>query len=352
MSSPVYILGAGGIGCLVASSIANDFKINYIVRDPVKRKWLKTHNNICSFTQLFNNSKVVQYRINDGVDSSHIPDKKIKSLIISVKCFDTVGALKPLLSKIDNKTDILLVQNGMGVIDELYEKLWPIEIERPNFYQGVISHGVFQDAGEKGTYNYIHAGFSGMMLGKLPKNLSKPNEIIDDGDIKGASDFIRAIVEKGGLNTKYYTYRDLTVYQVQKLMCNSCMNTITSIVDCINYELDTPSSPGLFKSIIKESIDILTKAIPIIKHSKLYDTILDIDTLVKYSTDCGFVINGKNSTSMRQDVLNLRDVEINYINGYVVRLAKKLGITASVNQTIVQLVNIRLQLNRARAAEK
>ena len=57
---------------------------------------------------------------------------------------------------------------------------------------------------------------------------------------------------------------------------------------------------------------------------------------------------------MRQDTLNFRDTEIVYINGYLVDLACKLGLSnkaSKVNHTIVASVNLRSGLNRTSAMD-
>jgi len=351
MPDSVYVLGAGGIGCLVSYPLAKAFQLNFLVRNMAKREYLKQNANRIQFKQLFNKGNVVSYSINGAYTADSIPDQTIKNLIVGVKTFDTVSAIKPLIGKIDQRTNILLVQNGMGVIDELYDTLWPKKETRPIIYQGVISHGVYQELEQSNTYNYVHAGFAGLKICKMPKSLAPGEQIVDgDGDLKEASPFIQELVTCNMLNTQYYAYKDLLVYQVEKLMVNECMNSVTSILDCINYELYTKTAVKLFHEIISESMEVLNRSMPILKESQLYQSILSVDSLVEYAKKCGFIVNGKNSTSMRQDVLNLRDVEIEYINGFTVKQGEKVGYSASVNKTIVLLVKTRLEINRNRAS--
>lgn len=351
MSESVYVLGAGGIGCLVSYPLAKAFKLNLIVRSIAKREYLRENANKIQFKQLFNEGNIVSFVVNGVYTADRIPDKRIKNLIVSVKTFDTISAIKPLMEKIDRRTNILFVQNGMGVIDEVYAKLWPEKSIRPAIYQGVISHGVYQELSERNTFNYVHAGFSGLKICKMPRSLEDGEQMVDgDGNLEEAPSFIQTLITCGKLNAKYYTYKDLLVYQVQKLMVNECMNAVTTILDCINFELYTKTAVVLFREIISESLNVLNRSMPILKESTLYDSILNVDSLVEYTKKCGFIVNGKNSTSMRQDVLNLRDVEIQYINGYVVKQGKKVGYAASVNKAIVLLVKTRMEINRDRAS--
>lgn len=53
--------------------------------------------------------------------------------------------------------------------------------------------------------------------------------------------------------------------------------------------------------------------------------VLDSERMLEFILRIGCEVNKNNSSSMRQDVVNLRDTEVEYINGYIVRLCEKLA---------------------------
>lgn len=346
----VYVIGAGAIGTLVASSLTKSFKVNFIVRNAAKINNLNKTNNTFTIKKLFENNKIVNYKINGGFTVDNIPDSNIDFLLVCVKTFDTVKSLTPLLDKINNKTRILLIQNGMGVVDELYSKLWKNVNSRPTIYQGVISHGIWQSPENINTYNYNHAGYGYLKICEIPKdlnNVSNTNTNIIDND-----KVIKDLIDRD-LNVTKYNYDELLVYQIQKFLVNCCMNGTTSIINCINYKLDDcKETDSLFTSIVKEGLSILNKTYPVLQTSPLAKDLLTVEKQVKFVKHVGFGINPKNSTSMRQDVLNLRDTEIDYINGHIVKKAAEIGLSAPVNETIRNLVKIRLLVNRRNAKEE
>jgi 2-dehydropantoate 2-reductase len=345
----VYVLGAGGVGTLIASSLTPKFSVNFIVRNIAKLNTLKITDNTFSITKLYDNNKVIKYKINGGFSADQLPDDKIEFLLICVKTFDTVKSLTPLLSKITNQTRILLVQNGMGVVDELYNKVWKDKGSRPTIYQGVISHGIWQPAEYGNTYNYNHAGSGYLKICQIPKNLKNITE--NDNSRIQNDDIIKALID-GDLNVTSHSYDELLVYQIQKFLVNCCMNSTTSIVDSINYGISNSElTHNLFTSIVSEGLEILYKAYPILQTSKLAKELLTVEKQVEFVKYIGFQINGKNSTSMRQDVLNLRDTEIDYINGHIVSKAAENNTAAPINSTIASLVKIKLMVKRRVAEE-
>lgn len=345
----VYVLGAGGVGTLIASSLTKEFKVNFIVRNAAKLASLLETNNEFAIKRLFDNNQVMRYRINGGFPADQIPDQHIDFLLICVKTFDTVKSLTPLMDRITAKTRILLVQNGMGVVDELYSKLWTDVASRPTIYQGVISHGVWQSPEFNNTYNYNHAGFGYLKVCQIPRDLG--NSAGSDETIKNDG-VINALLQSD-LNVTSYPYAELLVYQIQKFLVNCCMNATTSIVDAKNYKLaGLKETDTLFTSILSESLDVLYKAYPTLSASPLAKELLSLEKQLAFVKYVGFQINSKNSTSMRQDVLNLRDTEIDYINGHIVKKAAELGAAAPVSSTISTLLNMKLMVNRRTAEEQ
>lgn len=348
----VYVLGAGGVGSLVATALTKAFKVNFIVRNTSKIECLKLTDNTFEIKRLYNQGEILKYKINAAFTVDSLPDEKIDFLLVCVKTFDTVASLTPLLNKITEKTRVLLIQNGMGVVDELYEKVWKDIKTRPIIYQGVISHGIWQTAENNNTYNYNHAGLGDLKICRIPKDLSLTSDAVKD-ELELRSDPVISTLVASDLKASTYTYDDLLVYQIQKLLVNCCMNSTTSIIDCINYKLENlPGMLKLYTSIVSEGLNILYKAYPNIQKSPLAKELLTVEKHVAFVQQVGFKINGKNSTSMRQDVLNCRDTEIDYINGHIVKKASEVGLSAPVAETICNLVSIRLDVNRRTVAEE
>lgn len=327
------------MGTLLGAQLSSQYNVRFIARNAAKMAHMRATNNKLTITQLYNANKTVEYQIGGVVPAGEVGD--ISMLVVCVKTFDTVRALRPLLSKLTPASQVLLVQNGMGVLEDLYSELWPEVSERPVLYQGVIGHGVWQDPALAHTYDYNHAGFSNMKFCRLPVEGQHTTGELEE------TPFTRALCAMD-LNVFHVTYAELLQYQIQKLMVNCCMNSVTSIIDCVNGELEhIPANRALFTAIVEEGMRIMHKAYPELPSASEAPT-LDPATLVAFVENMGFTVNGKNSSSMRQDVLNLRDVEVDYINGFVVSKARALGLEAPVNETIRQLVLTRLEIYRNR----
>ncbi|KAG0359245.1 ketopantoate reductase PanE/ApbA-domain-containing protein [Gamsiella multidivaricata] len=78
----------------------------------------------------------------------------IHQLLVTTKTYQTVEAISKIRHRLRPWTTIVLMQNGMGVREEICESMgWTTEEETPNFVQGIISHGA-QKTGD----TIVHTG--------------------------------------------------------------------------------------------------------------------------------------------------------------------------------------------------
>lgn len=352
ISNNIHILGAGSVGGLVAHellALRNPPTVTLLMRNALRLEHFTSINySSISINRVFKTpaESCPAKKVDAGIHTSIKGD--ISNLIITTKTYQTEEALKPYLQFIKPSTNILLIQNGLGVVEELYDNVWPEVSQRPNIFQGVISHGAYITSTDGESYQIVHSGPGDLIMARVPKDFG----VSSTEDSQGASEFpamIQDLTRAAELNAKTMSYPELLVIQLRKFLVNCCMNSITSIVDCINGELNPlPQTRVLFKDISDEALNIFFKTMPILSEIKDIEKTLNSESLVDYVVEIGTVIVGKNSSSMRQDTLNKRDTEIDYINGHLVKLAHTKNLPAKTNETITNLVKLRTQLNQHR----
>jgi len=347
-SSHIYILGAGSMGGLVACELSNTIKnpnITLLLRNAAKvDHFNKVNNSTIHINRLFKDPvEKISHRFHAA--SAKDINEVIDNLIISTKTYQTQAALKDYLPYLKPTSNILLIQNGLGVVDELYKDVWPNIEDRPNIFQGVISHGGFITSNTGDNYEISHAGFGDLKIAKFPRD---PSNTQEEDVIK--PEFLKQLEDSKGLATTIMSYSDLLLIQLKKFAVNACMNPITAIINCVNGELKSYGNGlnNLFYDIISELIDVFMATNPLLAKNPKTAEVLDKQNLLEYVVLCGTVWNVHNSSSMRQDTLHLRDTEVDYINGFVVKVAEENGLKADVNKTIANMVKLRLAVNRSR----
>lgn len=333
----VYILGAGAMGTLVAHELAHThpalqtillFKNqrrldSFIANESLVQVTRYIHDNIITTkAQLLAGREPPV-----GADSQRLA--AIENLIVSTKTYQTAQALQPYVQSLPKDSNVLLLQNGMGVLDEI-KTLWP-EGGLPNFYQAISTHGAYKTLPE----SVHHVG-----LGKL--SIAKIGEESD-----GIPPFIQRMLEAPHLNAEYIPYTQLILVQMEKLVVNACINPLTAVFDCFNGDLLYGSHiTRIFKNIILEATTVLKRDHRVLSTIPEANAFLDDKRLLQLVLDvCR--LTAKNSLSMREDVRHLNPTEVEYINGYIVKLGRKHRIPTPTNNLMRMMVRNRLSMNRS-----
>lgn len=336
--------------------------------------------------------------------ASEISFTGLDSLIISTKIHQTVSAITPLLPVITPDTSILLLQNGMGSLEMLCTKFWPDPANRPKFFLGITTHGVnvkdvpvrsdhygdedpreayrenyrqlasdhgfavFGNDKNLASFSFNHASSGVLKIAKVPfTNESLSHHTQQSADKTRESDgketvkndtlnydaalhspLVQALQQAPGLQTEVLPYSDFIISQADKLVANAVINPLTSLYECYNGELTALESLDyLVDRIVNECCSALRAEY---KDTLRSEQIVNAFRTERMSSIVMDVIakTAENKSSMLQDVQTLKDSEIDYINGHIVRLGEKHRVGVLHNKMVVEMVKSKLSLGRDR----
>lgn len=328
----VHILGAGAIGSLVAHYLKQKFPnlLKPVVLLKPDSLVEPSTNHQISVTRLDDdNQEFISKAEVQAIKPQHVKDT-IENLIVTTKSYQTIPAMQPYLSHILPNTNILFLQNGMGVTSTLVNKYWSHQI-RPNIYEGITTHGVYVNNGI-----VHHVGRGQIALSTYPGK----------SDIDDFPALIQCILDTPYLNATRYEYPKFLLMQLEKLIVNCCVNPFTAIFDCRNGELLYGNKlTFIWKRIISEAKNVFVKEYTILKSMPESESFLNTDRLLKSVIDV-CKNTAKNSSSMRQDVRNLRNTEIQNLNGYISFLGRKLRIGTPINDMVTNMIDGKISIDR------
>ncbi|PKI83969.1 hypothetical protein MVES1_002057 [Malassezia vespertilionis] len=285
----------------------------------------------------------------------------IDSLLVTTKADAALGAIRRLVPRITPSTTVVLLQNGMGVLDTLLENLWRDPSLRPNVILASTTHGCYM----KKPLHTIHAGFGALFFGIVPSarggahgfeqavhtGLNTHTPLLDIGAIPDTAE-TRSLRETVALllslplDVHWEPIRAFQLRALRKLVINACINPTTALADCKNGEL-FGSAPAwdLFQALCTEAsqvleahardakageeaselesrylsslplADLLTQTdmqgLPLLDASLKPASLLhEVENVVRNTAS--------NWSSMHQDIKSRRGAtEIDYINGYL-----------------------------------
>ncbi|KAI8086064.1 2-dehydropantoate 2-reductase [Halteromyces radiatus] len=308
------VLGTGAIGCLLASQLRlQKLNVNLLLRSQQHLKDFQARKNTITYECQGKTTEI------DGFTASVLGDKNIpliENLVVATKAHHTAEALGSVVGHLKSDSSVLLLQNGMGIVEELESKYWSQQ-QHPRLFIGVNRHAAERLA----PFHIIHhSGWNdpegGLMMGEYGKQ-TEPSPLAQTlQDIP----IMQAIT---------LSWQDLYSRMLKKLVVNATINPVASILNIKNGGLvdDNPHAIRLMHRVCEEVIAILGDDMPGETAASLIDMVI---------TSCR--VAAGNTCSMLQDIKAGRKTEINYINGYLCRLAKTRGIDCPTNMDLVDLI--------------
>lgn len=280
----------------------------------------------------------IQEKDMTAAEQTRTPDEQeeiIYHLIVSVKAPQTVRAIQAVAHRLTQHSSILFLQNGMGMVEEVNEKLFPDERYRPTYVIGVVSHGLYS----KGPFSVVHAGEGTIALGVLPRIPMGESMLLEALNqlSPSARYLMRTMTRTAVFVAVGFSPTDLLQQQLDKLAVNCIINPLTAILDCKNGALLYNFYFQRVVRLLLAEISLVIKSLPELKNvpnvNMRFDT-LRLERMVFQIANT----TAENYSSMVQDIRSGRLTEVDYINGYIVRRGEEKGIHCVMNYMLMHIV--------------
>ncbi|KAL4922196.1 ketopantoate reductase PanE/ApbA C terminal-domain-containing protein [Aspergillus aurantiobrunneus] len=274
--------------------------------------------------------------------------EQIECLILSVKAPATVAALESVRHRLTPDSTVLFIQNGMGVIDAVNEKVFPDPRQRPHYMLGIISHGLAQ---RSNRFHITHTGVGTTVIGPvLRQNSGTPASSDKEPDwAPSAKYLLHTLTLTPPLVAVAEPPSSIALYQLEKLAMNSVINPLTALMDCRNGELLYNYSFTRVMRLLLFEISSVICSLPELQGIPGVESRFSPERLRWMVTQLANK-TAKNHSSMLQDVRSNKITEIEFLNGYIVRRGEELGIKCVVNYMIKHLVLAKQRESRQRGS--
>lgn len=294
----IGIVGGGAVGLLYAFQLSKIFTVTlYVKRDEALQE-LKSQG----ITVLHNEHKQETRRVKVLKWERDVPLND-DLIIVATKQYG-LSAILPVLKKCRKDQSILFLQNGMSHIDML-EK-----ISHAQILLGIVEHGVKK-------HNDSTVMWTGKGRTKLAGYPVSKNELHE-------SSYVNVWMDTIGLDFPLEVCPDYYEMMMEKLLVNAIINPLTAIFDVTNGGLLTnPYYLKCMKQLYNEMSFLVQKE----KRQLIWKHICFI---------CEKTAN--NTSSMRRDIKEGRQTEVDAILGYLMNLAEKQGKSVPLTEFIYEAV--------------
>lgn len=269
----IAVIGGGSIGLLVGYYLSNHHHVTMFVKREEQRNSIQLNNiNLKQASTLYESANV-NSKIIEDIDS------QFDLYIVCVKQIHLKDTLT-YIEKLSYTRPFLFLQNGMGHIEMIQSYRQPI-------YIGVVSHGAHR------------------LLDNEVSHLG--NGTIKIASLTGTDEQLNNLIHC--LNQKEFQVDGNESWEnllKQKLIINAVINPITALFDVPNGEiLINEHLYYLAKKVCEETATVLE-----ISEADSWTEIVDVAERTK-----------ENISSMRADVQQKSETEIEAITGYIIKQA-------------------------------
>ncbi|OZB14260.1 MAG: 2-dehydropantoate 2-reductase [Marinobacter sp. 34-60-7] len=217
-----------------------------------------------------------------------------------------MSALAPVVPKLPASCPVVLFQNGLGSQQQVADH-WP--------EHAILAATTTDGANRPEPDALVHAGRGETWVGPLTT-----------GAQVSLNDVVEAL-RNSGLGVQGTP--DILPRLWQKLIVNAGINPFTALLDCPNGGiLDAPFYQHCIEPLCLEISALLPAASQEEQSAEALQA--RIEAVARATA--------ANTSSMRADVMAGRQTEIDFINGYLVRLGQQLGIDTPVNRMLTERV--------------
>ena len=288
-----HILGAGAIGSLWASyAVKHDLPTTLLLRSDERLSQFKMAGGILA--TLAGSAELLPL----AAESCEQNGPPIARLLLTTKAPDSLSAVASISPRLASGACVVLLQNGLGVREELLKL-------RPDLqcYHAVTTEGAFRPA----PFQVVHAGRGRTLLGGGSNDEALARELS-----------VGPLVVTPDPNFEQALWR--------KLIINCAINPLTALYRCRNGELlDNPQALQQLHGVIDEALCLA----PHLQLGDVFDGLREQVLDVVANT-------ALNRSSMLQDIESGRRSEIDYITGYLCRVAEQKGLPTPVNLSLLR----------------
>lgn len=297
----IAIIGAGAMGCIYATYLCkhNDVLLVDVVKDHVDAINTKglVFEHLDGSVETYTNLRAT-------IDTSN--ETPAELVILLTKGYQSADALSANKSLIGPDTTVFSLQNGYGNADEIVKYVPAEQIVLGTSGGGAIVAG---------PGRVLHRGQGATHLGGLGKDQSR------------AERCAAALIEGGVPEVELVP--DVLELVWSKLFVNIGINAICALTDGLNKTVVINEfAHKASYALVREAVDVANAVGMHFDFDDAFKNVMDVAT-----------VTGENVCSMLADVRNKRRTEVDRINGAAVSEGAKVGVSAPLNQLMVDLIH-------------
>ncbi|CAG8434811.1 4194_t:CDS:2 [Scutellospora calospora] len=357
-----HILGSGHFGNMIAHYLRkHNHQVTLLFRTPAalthfekrKRKITVMRDNECDIEQSYGyDTEILRgYDKDELVDQyfhygSYSSNSNIQRLIVTTKAHEVNRSFQRVFYRLPPTSTVIIISRGMGIYEELMENFFSKnEKLRPNILLGASTHLCYDIKNVDSPFDIFHSGVGGIDIGVIPRRDEREKEILKNSEILEGSSLgttIKALTQISELQVRCINVLSLQNRLLENLVINACINPLTTIFNMRNGGLlFNPGADRVLRALCNESAQVMREHREYLgmRPSNRFGPGRLVDAIQQICQE-----TASRKSDMLKDAKKRYIMEIDYLNGYLVRLGKIYGVPTPLHQLVIDMIYLKHKL--------
>jgi cytochrome b translational activator protein CBS2 len=275
-----------------------------------------------------------QYIPADATESPR--DRVIDNLIVTLPASQVVKALGHIKHRLDHRSTICLVNDGLGVAEALIEAYFPDESRRPIFLLGHLTTAL-DYAHSRFSLAEVRQGRLYLTLFSTPRDAELPFQIKRHPPLERtarAMHLIRLLTAMPGLRATGHSMPEFLRYKLPSVAFRTIVDPLAALLDCQYHKLpNNPYARQLMDQLIGELSRLLSR-LPECKDSARFRQAALAGSL-RDEVLHKLMLQRTADSRMRALVARGVDTDVDYLAGYFVRRGREVNASVTALDSVL-----------------
>jgi len=269
-------------------------------------------------------------------------DEKIDHLIVTTRAPHAKKALQALIRRLTPQSTIAFLQNGLEVVEEINSLFFPDPATRPNYLLGVWPHGVFSPKEPLFEPFRVVIGSSGRLkLGVVLPTREGPPDLTKTPAHAAlpptTAYLLSSLLSAEDLAGIHVAPQEVIASDLERFALNAVIFPLTVMFNCQNGALLHNSYVAQVVKVLLHEISMVLCKLPELEGLYNKDQRFSEETLYNMFVRVARY-NGEKESTMLQEVKKGIPTEVEYLNGWIVKKGKELGVECKGNYMMLHIV--------------
>ena len=280
----------------------------------------------------------------------------ISNLILTVPAGHVIRALEPIAHRLDHRSSICLLQDGLGIAEHIIETYFPDELTRPIFILGHLSTSVGHLPEHEGLIGHTHFAVEELKRrqllltilppyahgkpAKTPPKHWPPKEKV--ARYKHLISLVKATPDLCAVSSKF---EDFFYYKLPTVAFRAIADPVVTLLD-ITYDRihEHAFAKRLVENCVSEMCDVVSR-FPQFKEDRRFSK-FNLAVLLREEVFKRIREQKTANSKMRADVSRGNTSDIDYLTGFFVEKGHEMGASVAALETLMLGVKAKQSISR------